>query len=314
MHVFSDYRELRATRRTALTVGNFDGVHLGHRALLERVVAARTGDVAAAVLTFEPHPRAVLCPETAPPRLCSLEDRRALLEAAGVDLLLEQRFDAAFAEKSPDAFVAEVLVGALRAARVVVGYDFTFGARASGTRETLTALGLTHDFTVEAVAAVDAGGAVASSTRVRDAVAAGDVETAGLVLGRCFHLSGVVVAGARRGRLLGFPTANLRCDTDLLPSTGVYAGWLDWGAGPAAAVVNVGFNPTFGDRGARTVEAHVLSGDALDLYDRRARLWLRERLRDERRFEGSGALRAQITADCEQARTIVSAARAPVWP
>ncbi len=314
MQVFHDYREVVSTRRAAVTIGNFDGVHLGHRALLARVAAVAGPSRARAVLTFEPHPRAVLCPGSAPPRLCSAKDRRELLAGAGVELLLEQRFDREFAEKSPEAFVRDVLVDGLHAAHVVVGYDFSFGARARGDRETLVALGTSHDFTVEAVGAQHADGAVASSTRVRELVRAGDLEGAASVLGRRFHLSGVVVKGAQRGRTLGFPTANLRCDATLLPATGVYAGWLDWGRGPSRAVVNIGFNPTFGDRDARTVEAHVLGRDDLDLYDRRARLFLLRRLRAELRFDGPEALRAQILMDRDRAIEALDAAPLPSWP
>ena len=311
MVVREDYREVHPGRRTAVTIGNFDGVHLGHRALLARVVDSA---FAPAVLTFEPHPRDILCPESAVPRLCTRADRLDLLASCGTELVLQQRFDLDFAAKSPEAFVREVLVGALQAAHVVVGYDFTFGARATGDFDALRTLGERFDFTVDSIPAVEVDGAVVSSTRVREAVRTGEIEAAGRLLGRPVSLTGEVVRGAQRGRLLGFPTANLRCDEGLLPATGVYSGWLDWGAGPRVAVVNIGVNPTFGAADAAKVEAHVVGGEALELYGERVRLYLRARIREERRFDGADALRAQIGRDRDAAATSLAEEPTPEWP
>ncbi len=306
-----DFRTLGADVPTAVTIGNFDGVHRGHRALLRRISAWRDAHPGgrAAVLTFEPHPVRVIAPALAPPLVCVRADKRRLLERAGVDLVLEQRFDAAFAALTPEAFVADVVVGALAARLVVVGYDFTFGARRAGNVETLRALGALHGFDVDVVPPQVVGdGLVASSSKVREFVLAGKVDGAALVLGRPFHVSGTVVSGDRRGRLLGFPTANLRPDGELLPRSGIYAGWLDWGERPRPAAVSVGVNPTFGADHLR-IEAHVLDApEGLDLYDRACHLYFIARLRDEQRFDGVDALVDQIRRDCEATRTALGAA------
>lgn len=314
MEVAHDHRALTRGAPTAVTIGNFDGVHRGHQALLARVCAWRDAHpgTRAAVLTFEPHPVRVLAPHLAPPLVCVRADKRALLARAGVDLVLEQTFDRAFAALTPEVFVAEVLAGALGAKLVVVGYDFTFGARRAGNVDTLSALGAAHGFDVEVVPPQAVGdGLVASSTKVREFVLDGRVDAAALVLGRPFHVSGTVVAGDRRGRQLGFPTANLRPENELQPRSGIYAGWLDWGEGPRPAAVSVGQNPTFATAGLR-VEAHVLdAAPGLDLYGRRCHLYFVERLRDERRFDNVDALVEQIGRDCDEARALLAKSPPP---
>lgn len=299
---------------SAVTIGNFDGVHLGHRALIHRVrtyAAAQT--LVPTVLTFDPHPVRVLAPTLAPLAIAALPEKLRLLEAAGIEAVLVQAFDRAFAALPPEVFIERVLVGALHARVVVVGYDFTFGAKRAGTTDVLRAAGARHGFAVEVVAAQTVGpGLVASSTKVREFVLEGRMDGAELLLGRPFSLVGRVVEGAKRGRLLGFPTANLAVENELLPRTGVYAGWLDAGAGPQAAVINVGHNPTFQEAAGRPgVEVHVIGSVGLDLYGRRCRLHLVERLREERRFEGIEALVAQIGRDRDAAAACLAARSAP---
>ncbi|MCB9543575.1 MAG: bifunctional riboflavin kinase/FAD synthetase [Myxococcales bacterium] len=301
---FSHHEEVAGVAATAVAIGNFDGVHLGHLALLDEARRrARASGAAPAVLTFDPHPVRLLAPTKAPPLITTPADKEALLAAAGVEVLLAQRFDRTFAALSPVEFAERVLVAGLRARAVVVGYDFCFGAKRAGDTETLRALGERLGFAVAVIAPQTGGGdEVASSSRVREHVAAGEMEAAAAVLGRPFHVSGPVVHGFRRGHDLGFPTANIAPETELEPAVGIYAGWLDWGAGRRPAVVSVGHNPSFGAGAPRTVEAHVIDASGLDLYGRHCRLWLGTRLRDEQTFADLDALVAAIGRDRDAAR------------
>lgn len=309
----SHFGEVPADVATAVAIGNFDGVHLGHRALLDRAVrrAAERG-ARPAVLTFDPHPVRVLAPHKAPPLITTPDDKLALLEAAGIELTLAQRFDAAFAALGPVEFAERVLADGLGARWVVVGYDFHFGARRAGDVDTLRDLGDRLGFAVDVIAPQTPDGQhVASSSRIRADIAAGRMEAAAAQLGRPFHIAGPVVDGHKRGRRLGFPTANLHAETELAPATGIYAGWLDWGEGPQPAAVNIGHNPTFGESAPRTVEAHVIDRAGLDLYGRRCRLWLASRLRGEEKYAELSALEAAIAADVAQARALLADRPAP---
>jgi len=304
---------LRNNRRSVVTIGNFDGVHRGHAALLSRVVErARAIDADAVVVTFEPHPVAVLAPERAPRRIYPADIKRARLLAAGIDRVLELAFDRTLAAQTAAAFVDATLVRALSACHVVVGHDFSFGAGRSGNAAVLTALGAERGFTVEVVDALRLqDDSVVSSSEVRRAVSSGDVARAAELLGAPFALVGPVVHGAKRGRALGFPTANIAARNELCPSPGIYAAWLDAGAGPLPAAVSVGHNPTFGPH-ALSVEAHVLpeaAGPAFDLYDREVSLLFVERLRDEVAYTTVEALVAQIEADVRQCRALLTGPR-----
>ena len=319
MEILKNYREAPPEGPgSALTIGNFDGVHLGHRALLNRVVSAGNREsLVPTVLTFEPHPARVLGGRPAPPLLTTRADKRRLLASAGIMRLIEQPFTLEWAAQSPEVFVREVLVDALRCRRVVVGYDFVFGARRGGTLETLIAAGRRFDFAVEVIEALAPGEAgVVSSSRIREAIAAGEVERATALLGRPYHLEGRVVRGAQRGRQLGYPTANLQGENELVPPAGVYAGWLDWGETPRMAAISVGTNPTFGDTGL-TVEAHVLREQlepGTDLYGRECHLAFGHCLRGQVRFSGPDALThlvAQIEADVQETRRRLTEAVRP---
>ncbi len=309
MQVFADHREVMAVGPAAVTIGNFDGVHLGHRALLAAVDAAASArGLQRTVLTFEPHPTAVLAPHRAPPRICPPAEKLRRLEAAGVEVVVAQRFEPTFSALTPIAFIDEVLVQSLRAKHLVVGHDFGFGRRRAGTVEVLQAAAADRGFTVEVIAPLaDVTGRIASSTAIRAAVQGGDPSTAAALLGSWFSLKGVVTQGEQRGRTLGFPTANVRTTWDLWPANGVYAGWLDHGVGPQAAVINVGETPTFGAGRAPTIEAHVLDQHGLALYDRPVRVLFADRLRGERRFPDAAHLVAQIHEDVEEARRRLAA-------
>jgi riboflavin kinase/FMN adenylyltransferase len=299
-----------ARRHAVATLGNFDGLHLGHAALITRVIErARALDARSVVVTFEPHPVAVLAPERAPKRIFPADEKRRALDATGVDEVVALPFDRALAAQTAEVFTETFLVGRLSCAHVVVGHDFTFGAGRRGNAEVLARLGADWGFTVELVDAVGLDdGLVVSSSAVRRAVSAGDVALAARLLGRPFEVIGPVVHGARRGRALGFPTANIAARNELLPLPGIYAAWLDAGGAPLPAAVSVGHNPTFGPH-ALSIEAHVLpeaAGPNLDLYGREVRLGFVHRLRDEVAYTTVEALVVQIEADVRACRALLA--------
>ena len=301
----------RELRRAAIVIGNFDGVHRGHLALIEtaRRLADNTGGEVAA-LTFDPHPARLLAPGLAPPLIVSLERRAELLGEAGVDVVVVEPFTRELAAVEAEAFGADVLGRDLRAAHVVVGYDFSFGKGRRGDTTMLGDLGERHGFGVSIVRRVSIHGLTCSSTKVREFVLEGRVEGAAVLLGRPFEITGTVVRGAGRGRGIGYPTANVQGEAELLPKAGIYAARAelldDAGAVTAShvAALSVGTNPTFVAGGGLTVEAYLLDFDA-DLYGRRLRLQLIERLRDELRFDSVDALTKQIAADVARTRELL---------
>jgi riboflavin kinase/FMN adenylyltransferase len=296
-------------RRPVLTIGNFDGVHIGHRAILRTVTdRARALDGEAVVHTFDPHPRKVLQGERAPPLLTTTDQKLELLAAAQIDLVVLEPFTEAFARTAPDVFVREYVHARIAPLEVYVGYDFHFGRDREGSMRTLTELGPRLGFAVTIIPEVTIGSRDVSSSRIRSLLADGTVEEARLLLGRPYAVRGRVVAGDRRGRTLGFPTANLALETEVLPAHGVYAGrarLLDDGAPPAGtrfdAVTNVGKRPTFKPDDPPLAEAHLLDFDG-DVYGRRLEVSFETRLREERRFPGPDALREQIARDVAEAR------------
>lgn len=304
-------------RASVATIGNFDGVHLGHRAVLGvTIAAARAVEASAVAVTFDPHPAAVHRPEGAPVLLAGPEDRFELLAETGLDGVLVITYDLAFARLTPREFVSQYLVEALKVRRVVVGEDIRFGLDNSGDRETMRALGAELGFAVDVVHDIEAAGTQRrwSSTWVRELLAAGDVEQAAAVLGRPHRMRGVVVHGEARGRELGFPTANLApSSTGTVPADGVYSGWLwrRWGRSDAErlpAAISVGTNPTF-DGEIRQVEAHVLGRTDLDLYGEEIVVEFTHHLRPTLRFEGVEALVTQMHDDVSQAADLLGVAR-----
>jgi riboflavin kinase/FMN adenylyltransferase len=276
-------------RPRRVAVGEFDGVHLGHREVI------RGSD---AVLTFDPHPLQVIRPEAAPKLLTSLDAKAELIEALGVQELVVIPFDERFAQQSPQEFIDHVLIERLRAERVSVGENFRFGHRAAGDPAMLQADGR---FETSVVPLVEVEGEVVSSSHIRGLVLAGEVEVAARFLGGPFALRGEVVEGDRRGRTLGFPTANIVPDEALVcPGHGVYAARADG----ACAAVSVGVRPTFGTGRAVLVEAYLIDRD-VDLYGRRLAVNFIQRLRGERRFESVEALVEQMRADVDRTKEIV---------
>jgi riboflavin kinase/FMN adenylyltransferase len=280
-----------------LTIGNFDGVHRGHRTLLDatRRVATETSAPAVA-LTFDPAPRDVLRPDNGIPRIQSMRLKLVHLAATGLDAVVVQPFDLALAGLEPEVFAQRILADDLRVQALVVGHDFRFGHRRAGTAETLRALGVP----VHVVPPLTDEEGIVSSSRIREQLSAGDVAGAARLLGHDHEVEGLVVEGERRGRTLGFPTANLDVEGGLLPADGVYAVRVDDRPG----VANLGRRPTFaGD--ARRLEVHLLDFDG-DLYGRRLVVSFVARIRGERRFATIEALRQAIAADADAARRIVS--------
>jgi riboflavin kinase/FMN adenylyltransferase len=289
-----------------LTLGNFDGVHRGHQAILRRVaeVAHASGGEAVA-MTFNPHPVAVLHPERAPQLITSLRDRIRLMAAAGIDVLVVQHFTPTFAALSAEAFIERVVVRRLRATRLVVGHSVSFGHERRGDAALLTELGRRFGFAAEVVGPVRVAAHDVSSSAVRRAIAAGDVVLAAALLGRPHRLEGRVVHGQRRGATIGFPTANVRVRVGMSPPDGVYAVRVRHRDAWLGGVANIGTNPTFGEL-PRTLEAHLFDFDA-DLYGERIGIAFVERLRGEIAFSSVEALVAQIGRDAEQARAILAA-------
>ncbi|QIK84891.1 bifunctional riboflavin kinase/FAD synthetase [Sanguibacter sp. HDW7] len=297
---------------TVVTIGNFDGVHLGHQEVLGVVVErARARGAAAVAVTFTPHPRAVHLPEEPLRLVTSPSQRRELLGATGLDGVLELDYTLELAAQSPREFVESCFVRGLGASAVVVGRDVRLGAGNSGNLETLAALGAEHGFDVVTVEDLGVGGGRWSSTAARRLLDDGDVTRAARILGRHHRLRAEVVHGDARGRTIGFPTANLSQDVEgLVPADGVYAGWmLRAGGGPEAvlpAAVSIGTNPTF-DGTQRRVEAYVLDRTDLDLYGEVVELELVRHLRPTLRFTSVEELVTQMDADVEQVREVLAA-------
>jgi len=313
MKVHRSYQQLPdATRGAAVAIGNFDGVHRGHKALIaaarEHAEAEKTP---LGVITFEPHPLQILRPDKAPKRLTPLRTKAKILAELGVDRIFALTFDRSMREKSPEAFVLDVLVSGLGVRHVVVGYDFRFGHKAAGDVAELVKLGERHGFGVTKVEPVSWRGEVCSSSRIRLAVEAGDMALAADLQGHPFMTEGRVVEGDQRGRELGFPTANIRPPKSpaLWPPAGIYAmraGWHENGEivwGDAAA--SLGFRPTFDDRQGRLLEIHLLDR-SVDLYGKRLCCQFIECLRGEETFDDVGLLKAQMAKDCENAKAVLA--------
>lgn len=308
MRVARGFGACRQTRRGCIVaIGNFDGLHLGHQAIVARIrEAGRMARLPAAVLTFEPHPREFFAPESAPARLMRLRDKAAMLGLLGVDALQVLRFDAGLAALDAEAFVERILVGTMGARRIVIGEDFRFGRGRGGDAAMLHRAGARHGFDVETLAPTIVGGVRVSSTRVRDALATGALDEAASLLGRPYRMSGRVIAGEKLGRKLGFPTANVRTQRRVSPVAGIFAVRVR-GAGPAElpGVASVGTRPTIGGT-EWLLEVHLFDFEG-DLYRRRLDVDFVARLRDEVRFRDLDAMTAQMHRDARRARELLDA-------
>jgi riboflavin kinase/FMN adenylyltransferase len=298
----------------AVGLGIFDGLHVGHRVLLGRVRAlAQRDGIDSLAYTFNPHPARVLVPQRAPALIEPIECRLEGFASLGLVATMVERFDRELASMSAESFVDQVLGGKLQARHVVVGEGFTFGAGGQGDTQLLVRRGKAAGFETHVIQPEQIDGQVVSSTRIRELVAAGSVKDAARLLGRPYMLTGTVVRGVMRGQTLGFPTANLRADNELLPGTGVYAGTAAGSFGTFPTVVNIGYTPTFGSSTLK-VEAHLLDFDADTLYGKHMVLQLIDKLREEKRFSGRDALKAQIAEDIDTARTILGQLSSPTDP
>lgn len=314
MIVFRDPSEVPADfGPSVVAIGKFDGVHAGHRAVIERLQehAAASGARAVAV-TFDRNPLAVLRPDRCPENVVTVDRKLELLSELGLDATLLLTFDEALASRSAEEFVTDILVSALKVSTVLVGEDFRFGHGGAGTPALLAELGPRYGFSVDIVDDVYLEGSDrrVSSSWIRELLIDGDVSTAARALGRPVDVRGEVVHGLKRGRELGFPTANLSTITDaFVPADGIYAGWLvdhDTGIRHRAAI-SVGTNPTFDDVLLRQVEAHVLGETGLDLYGHDVTVEFIERLRGMVAFEGIEKLKVQMSADVDEAQRVLDA-------
>ncbi|WP_405013267.1 bifunctional riboflavin kinase/FAD synthetase [Kitasatospora sp. NBC_01539] len=299
--------------RSVVTIGSFDGVHRGHQLIISRVVErAREVGAKSVVVTFDPHPSEVVRPGSHPPLLAPQPRRAELIEALGVDAVLVLPFTLEFSQESPEFFVQQVLVDALRAKRVVEGPNFRFGHRAAGNVALLAELGAADDFDVEVLDLQVTGsagdGEAFSSSLCRRLVAAGDLGGVAEVLGRPHRVEGIVVRGAQRGRELGFPTANVETvPHSAIPADGVYAGWLTADGERMPAAISVGTNPTF-DGTARTVEAYAIDRVGLDLYGMHVAVDFLAYLRGMEKFDSIDALLERMADDVKQARELTDPA------
>ena len=288
---------------SVVVIGVFDGVHKGHQLLLNHAKEIADGRSIVA-LTFDPHPTTVFAPDKAPTMLTTLADRVELLKIHNADQVAVMKFNEKFAAMSPDEFVQTVLVNQLHASTVIVGKNFTYGHKAAGTVESLIASGLTHHFTVD-VQELKADTEVISSSRIRKLVIEGKVEEARELLSRPHRLDGVVVHGEKRGREIGYPTANLgNIEGQTIPADGVYAGWLTVGINFWPAAISIGTNPTFEGARGRQVEAYALDQEGLELYDKSASIEFGWYLRPTLKFGGLEPLLEQMKKDCDKAREL----------
>lgn len=293
-----------APKATVLTIGNFDGVHLGHRALLERLTdAAKHENLTPTVLTFEPHPREYFAPDSAPARLSTLREKLEMIADAGVEMAYVGHFNARFAALSAEEFVERILVGCLRVKHLIIGDDFCFGAGRRGDFEILKQSGEHFGFLVDAMGCITLNGERASSSAVRDALAGGRMEHAARLLGRPYSIDGRVVHGEKMGRQLGFATANIRIKHDKPPLTGVFAvevhGLAD---GPHRGVANLGIRPSANQVARPLLEVHLFDFSR-DIYGAHLNVRFVHKIRDEARFPNLEALKAQIALDAESAKT-----------
>ena len=309
--VVKDINELRdRIFASCATIGNFDGVHLGHQKLIARVRdRARILKISSVVITFDPHPLRVLVDKKTPPFITLTEQKLELISKLEVDYVLCIKFTKDLAALKPEEFVQKYLVNGLKLKELIIGYDYAFGKGRRGNFELLNKLGEKFGFAVEQLSPVMVDGAIVSSTRIRDMVQAGMVWEARKLLGRFYRVQGKVITGQKRGGpLLGFPTANICLKDELFPKTGVYAVWAEVLGQVYPGVANIGYNPTFG-KDYLSVEAHILNFKQ-NIYGQDIRVHFVQRLRSEKKFSGLNELKKQIQADIELGQKILNSPEA----
>ena len=289
--------------KKVVAIGIFDGVHAGHQQII--ATAKHQGDVT--VMTFDPHPTSVIAPERTPTQLVNIKDRIELLKQAGATAVEVVNFNKDFSQLTPDQFIEDILIGRFSAEHVVIGENFNFGYKAQGTPKYLTEVGPKYGFGVSIVKLQEDRGSTISSSRIRNLIIDGQIDRANELLTRNFYLKGPVVHGEKRGREIGYPTANRGLHSlATIPADGVYAGWLSVGKDRWAAAISIGTNPTFPGVRGRQVEAYALDQVGLDLYDQEAKIEFGYRLRDTLKFDGLSPLLEQMKKDCDQARELTS--------
>ena len=297
--------KIKSITGSVVTLGNFDGLHIGHRRILKRVIRrARELRLPSVLYTFDPHPLKVIRPEKSPPLITTREAKALLIEETGIEYLVFAHFTAAFASKHPRQFAEEVLAGELSAREVIVGHDYAFGREKRGTIEHLSELGTRLGFTVSVVDACKKGGGVISSSRIRGLILRGALREAAGLLGRDFTLSGTVVRGEGVGAKIGYPTANIETGNELIPPTGIYAVYVTIEGTVYRGVANIGTSPTFKDR-EFTIEAHILDFSG-DIYGKTITLSFIRRLRGEKKFNSVTALVKRIEQDILRAEKILT--------
>lgn len=287
--------------KKVLAIGIFDGVHSGHQKIIN--AAKNIGEVT--VVTFDPHPASVLAPDRTPTRLVNLADRISLLKKAGASYVEVINFNKEFSLLTPDQFIEDVLVARFAGEHVVIGENFNFGHKAQGTPKYLSEIGPKYGFDVSIIKLQEDNGLTVSSTRIRKLIIEGEVEQANELLTRNYYLKGIVIHGEKRGREIGYPTANIDlAPLATIPADGVYAGWLTVGDIRWAAAISIGTNPTFEGVRGRQVEAYALDQVDLDLYTKPATIEFGWRLRDTLKFDGLEPLLQQMAKDCAEARRL----------
>src|SRR6266851_5229533 len=307
MEIIRDLEALRPHPFPVVALGNFDGVHVGHQAILKAAIErAHAEHGSAFALTFDPLPAKVLLPERAPRLILAPEDKAELLRRSGIDGVIVVKFTLELSRLSPRAFVQEYLLGRIGAKAVVVGHSVSFGNKRAGNATVMVELGREFGFDTTVVGPIKVGGIEVSSTKVREMIREADLRSAAKLLGRYHFIHGTVIHGRERGRTIGFPTANIESETECIPPDGVYATRVVLDDGAYGSITNIGMRPTFSEK-ARSIEAHIFSFDR-DIYGQRVKLDLIERIRPERKFDSAEALKNQIALDLSKAHEILAAA------
>ena len=306
MEIIRDLETLTRHPYPVIAIGNFDGVHMGHRAILKAAIdRARAAAGTAFALTFDPLPAKLLFPDRAPPLILIPDDKLELLRLSGIDGVIVLNFTRELSRLTPREFVRDYLSGKIGAREVVTGHSFTFGHNRTGNPTVMVELGREFGFDTTVVGPVKLGGVEVSSTKVRELIASGDMRGAAKLMGRYHFLHGPVVRGRERGRKIGFPTANIESETECVPPDGVYATQVILDDGAYGSITNIGMRPTFSES-ARSIEAHIFNFTR-DIYGMRVKLELIERIRPERKFESADALKNQIALDLSKAHEILAA-------
>ncbi|MCX8023228.1 MAG: bifunctional riboflavin kinase/FAD synthetase [Syntrophorhabdaceae bacterium] len=301
MKTFRSLKEVESFPNPVLTIGNYDGIHYGHRRIIERVKekASELSGVSM-LMTFDPHPLKILNPAKLKGLITPFYVKQSLLEACGIDILIALPFDEELRQIEPERFIDEILVGALKIKWLVVGYDFKFGKDGRGTTEMLTMLSEKKGFGFEVVDAITIDGEKVGSNRIRKLIFNGEVKKAGRFLERPYSIEGRVVRGFERGKGIGFPTINVKTDFEVIPKEGVYITEVEFDKRRYPSVTNIGNNPTFNNREV-TIETHILDFNG-NIYDKDVKIFFLDRIRDEEKFDSIESLKGRIALDIETAR------------